>query len=205
MTKFMKKFLLVFTLILFNVFLITNLAEAECWCTCKISPTAANDFFRAANQNECQTNCCGGQNIQGCAATCNNLPIAEECTANPNLKGCCANPLTGQKEVDPNMASCSVNPNTPPSNGQTKNSSLTPPIDAGSFEQLIGRIIKAFLGIIGSISLLMFVYGGFILLTSQGKSDKIKTGQGTLVWASIGILVVFSSYALLNFVFKLFQ
>jgi len=69
---------------------------------------------------------------------------------------------------------------------------------------ILGRIIKALLGIVGSISLLMFIYGGITLLTSAGASEKIKKGQQTLVWASLGILVVFASYAVLKFVFSAF-
>lgn len=65
---------------------------------------------------------------------------------------------------------------------------------------LIGRIINALLGIVGSIALLMFVYGGFMWLTSGGAEDKIKKGKETLVWASLGLVIIFSAYALLNFV-----
>ncbi len=203
----MKKIIFIFVLILFNVFLIAGLAQAadpRCLCDCRVTPTSGSDFFITNNQGECQSNCCGSDPA-GCTATCTNLPTAEQCSANPNMAGCCASPLPGQKDVDPNMAGCPVNPNPPPSNPPAKSGSLDNPIAPGSIEQLIGRIIKAFLGIIGSISLLIFVYGGFILLTSQGNSSKIKTGQDTLVYASIGILVVFASYALLNFVFNVFN
>ena len=50
----------------------------------------------------------------------------------------------------------------------------------------------------------MFIYGGLLMLTSAGKSGQIQKGQQTLVWASLGILVVFSSYAILRFVFSAF-
>lgn len=81
---------------------------------------------------------------------------------------------------------------------------LDNPLGEDSIYVILGRIIKALLGIVGSISLLMFIYGGITLLTSAGASEKIKKGQQTLVWASLGILVVFASYAVLKFVFSAF-
>jgi len=66
--------------------------------------------------------------------------------------------------------------------------------------KLIGGIIKAALGIVGSIALLMFLYGGFLWLTSAGNEQKITKGKSVLVWAVIGLAVIFMSYAAVNFV-----
>ena len=78
------------------------------------------------------------------------------------------------------------------------------PIAEASIPLIVGRIIKAFLGIIGSISLVMFIYAGLLLLTAAGKSEQINKGRQTMVWASLGILIVFASYAILRFVFSAF-
>lgn len=67
---------------------------------------------------------------------------------------------------------------------------------------LIGKIINSALGIVGSITLLMFVYGGFIWMTSSGSSDKIKKGKDIILWSAIGLVVIFSSYALVAVVIK---
>ncbi|MBU1179848.1 pilin [Patescibacteria group bacterium] len=81
---------------------------------------------------------------------------------------------------------------------------LTNPLDpSGKYVQpevLIGRIISAVLGIVGSIALLMFIYGGFLWLTSGGSPEKIKKGKDVLVWAVIGLAIIFLSYTLVNFV-----
>ena len=63
------------------------------------------------------------------------------------------------------------------------------------------RVVKTALGIIGSIALIMFVYGGFLWLTSGGSPDKIKKGRDVVMWAGIGIIVILTSYILLKFVF----
>jgi hypothetical protein len=69
-----------------------------------------------------------------------------------------------------------------------------------SVNQLIGRIINAVLGVVGSLALLMFVYGGLVWMTASGASDKVQKGKDILIWATIGLIVIFMSYALVNFV-----
>ncbi len=65
---------------------------------------------------------------------------------------------------------------------------------------LIGRIITAVMGIVGSIALLMFVYGGLIWMTSSGNQEKVKKGRDIVLWSAIGLIVIFMSYALTRFV-----
>lgn len=63
---------------------------------------------------------------------------------------------------------------------------------------LINIIIKAALGIIGGLTLLMFVWGGFQWLTSAGNPEKVSAGSQTMIWAVIGVVVVLASYILLS-------
>jgi hypothetical protein len=63
---------------------------------------------------------------------------------------------------------------------------------------LIGTVLRGVLGLTGSIALLMFVYGGFLWLTSGGSPDKIKKAQGILVWATLGLLLIFGSYTIVD-------
>jgi len=79
---------------------------------------------------------------------------------------------------------------------------LQNPIDVSSPQALIGKIINVILGVVGSIALVMFVYGGITWMTSAGSADKIKKGREIVVWAVIGLVIIFSSYALVNFVIK---
>lgn len=66
---------------------------------------------------------------------------------------------------------------------------------------VIGRVINGILGITGSFALFMFIYGGFIMLTSAGNTEKITKGKNILIWAIIGILVIMGSYAIVRFIF----
>jgi len=77
---------------------------------------------------------------------------------------------------------------------------LTNPLPVDDLPSLIGMIIRAVLGLVGSVALLVFVYGGLVWLVSQGNPALIRQGQQTLAWATVGLAVVFMAYALVRFV-----
>ena len=60
----------------------------------------------------------------------------------------------------------------------------------------IGKYLFTF---IGALALMFFVYGGFMLIISQGNQEKIKQGTGAMVAAVAGLIVAFSAYALISF------
>lgn len=67
-----------------------------------------------------------------------------------------------------------------------------------SAQDVMGGLIKGALTVLGSLTLLMMVWGGFQWLTSAGNSDKVDAGKSTMIWAIIGVIVVFSSFILIN-------
>jgi len=56
------------------------------------------------------------------------------------------------------------------------------------------------LGIVGSLALIMFIYGGFTFLISAGSSDKVGQARKIIVAAVIGLIIVFTSYIIIKFV-----
>lgn len=78
--------------------------------------------------------------------------------------------------------------------------SLTNPLKVDTPQELIGQIINALLGIVGSLALLMFIYGGFVWMTAAGSQEKVTLGRNILVWATIGLITIFASYSLVNFI-----
>ncbi|MCC6639374.1 hypothetical protein IT409_02345 [Candidatus Falkowbacteria bacterium] len=66
--------------------------------------------------------------------------------------------------------------------------------------QIIGNIIKSGLSFLGIVALVMFLYGGLQMFFSRGDDKKIKQGRDTIIWAAIGLVVIFSSYALVSYV-----
>lgn len=62
-----------------------------------------------------------------------------------------------------------------------------------------GNIIGIFLGIIGTIALLIFIWSGIIWMTSMGDMEKVSNARETMIWAALGLFVIFISYILVRF------
>jgi len=77
---------------------------------------------------------------------------------------------------------------------------LNLPKDQTTIPTLLGRVINAILGIVGSLALVMFIYGGIIWMTSSGNAEQVTKGKNIVIWATIGLVVIFSAYALVSFV-----
>ena len=67
------------------------------------------------------------------------------------------------------------------------------------------KVIKSVLGIVGSVALLMIVYGGFLWLTSAGNTSQVEKGKQTLGWAGVGLAIIFGSAILVDLVIKALQ
>jgi len=65
---------------------------------------------------------------------------------------------------------------------------------------LLGKIISSILGVVGSLALVMFIYGGVTWMLSSGNQEQVTKGKNILIWATIGIVIIFTSYALVKFV-----
>ncbi|KKR56689.1 MAG: hypothetical protein UU08_C0009G0025 [Candidatus Uhrbacteria bacterium GW2011_GWE2_40_58] len=73
---------------------------------------------------------------------------------------------------------------------------LTNPLGTTDLRLIIGNIIRAILGLTGVLALVMFIYGGILWMVSSGEPTKVKKGMNTLIWAALGLVVIFSAYAL---------
>jgi len=62
-------------------------------------------------------------------------------------------------------------------------------------------LMKLILSLVGTISLLMFVYGGITFLLSAGSSSEVKKGTDILKAAVIGLLITFASVMIINLFF----
>lgn len=67
-------------------------------------------------------------------------------------------------------------------------------------QALLGKIINSALGIIGSLALVMFIYGGATWMLSAGNQEQVTKGKNILIWATLGLVIIFTSYALVRFV-----
>jgi hypothetical protein len=72
----------------------------------------------------------------------------------------------------------------------------------GDVPTLAGNFIKAGMGIIGTVALVIFIWAGFTWMTAGGDVKKVDNAKSTLIWAVIGIAVIFLSYGIVYFVIK---
>jgi|GEM_PF-2596776 len=88
-----------------------------------------------------------------------------------------------------------------------QNQVLQAPTDAMKYAgynpaKVIGRVISVLLLILGSIALIMFIFGGFTWMTAMGNDSRVATARKTLIWATAGMIVIFLSYIIVGFLLE---
>lgn len=87
--------------------------------------------------------------------------------------------------------------------GGTRDCAYVPsPIHATSVPALVKNTVDTILGVVGAAALGMFVYGGLVMMTSAGNSQRIEKGKTTLIWATVGLVAIFTSYGVLQIILK---
>lgn len=70
------------------------------------------------------------------------------------------------------------------------------------FLRIAVNIWTILMGVVGSLALAAFVYGGFVWILSAGSQERIAKGRMILTNAVIGLIIVFTSWMIVNFVFS---
>jgi len=73
--------------------------------------------------------------------------------------------------------------------------------ELNDFVRVFSFYYERVLGFVGSIALLMFIYGGIMFLVSSGSSEKVTQAKQIIIGAVIGLIIVFASYTIIQFVF----
>ncbi len=76
-------------------------------------------------------------------------------------------------------------------------------LEKENVQSLAGKLIQNVLGLIGIVALILVLYAGFLWMTSQGEAEKIKKAKNIMLYAVIGIFVIFAAYAILKFIFNI--
>lgn len=66
--------------------------------------------------------------------------------------------------------------------------------------EIIAFIINIFSWIIGAVSVIMIIYGGFRYITSGGNDTGVKDAKNTILYAIIGLVIVALAQIIVNFV-----
>jgi len=73
---------------------------------------------------------------------------------------------------------------------------------SNSMAQIIAAVIKAFLGLLGVIFVVLIIYAGYSWMTAQGEEEKVNKAKDTLRQAVIGLIIITAAYAITYFVFS---
>jgi len=71
-----------------------------------------------------------------------------------------------------------------------------------SIEKMVGNVITLVLPFLGSVALLMFVYGGFLWMVAGGSPERVAKGKQVFMWASIGLAIIFTAGMMVRLVFQ---
>jgi cytochrome bd-type quinol oxidase subunit 2 len=71
--------------------------------------------------------------------------------------------------------------------------------NVGDTLRIATTIINFFNSFIAIAVVLLLIYAGFLVLTSQGEEEKLKTAKNILLYIAIGLLLLVASYAIFNF------
>jgi hypothetical protein len=86
---------------------------------------------------------------------------------------------------------------------QNTNLNTTAGFDPGaSVGSIVAVVIKAFLGMLGVIFIILIVLAGYNWMTAAGDEQKVEKAKDEIKRAIIGLIIVTSAYAISYFVFK---
>lgn len=77
--------------------------------------------------------------------------------------------------------------------------SITSPTE---IPKLIGMILRTLFAVIGVVALVIFIYGGVLWMTAFGDDQRVKKGWDTMIWAALGLIVIFGSYIAVDFILR---
>jgi len=99
-----------------------------------------------------------------------------------------------------NAACCTTGTADPAGCSVCLTNPLTGTTKSEGIPTLLGNVINSVLGIIGSLALVMFIYGGATWMLSAGNQEQVTKGKNILIWATLGLVIIFTAYALVRFV-----
>lgn len=65
---------------------------------------------------------------------------------------------------------------------------------------LVGTYVTAFLGFVGTIAFVVFLYGGFLWLTARGNDDQVADAKKYLFNGTVGVAVIVLAYSAAYFI-----
>ncbi|MFA6594088.1 MAG: LamG-like jellyroll fold domain-containing protein [Candidatus Buchananbacteria bacterium] len=83
--------------------------------------------------------------------------------------------------------------------------SLSGIFGTASLGMIIGRILQVVFGLLGVVALLLIIYAGFLWMTAGGDPDKVNKAKKMIYNAIIGLVIIFSAFAIASFLMSWFN
>ena len=137
--------------------------------------------------------CCVAEACKGTCGTCNPTSETPQGTC---LDGevCCVLTSTITPTTTPST------PTAPPT--PTSLNDLDP-LKGADIPTVIGRVISTFLGLVGSIALLAFVYAGIVYMTAAAEPKRIQKAKDIMKNAFIGLVIIMFAYLITTYYFQI--
>ncbi len=65
---------------------------------------------------------------------------------------------------------------------------------------IVANVIRAALGLLGVVAVCLFIYAGFLWMTSGGSEEKVDRARKMLINATVGLTIILASFAITQFV-----
>ena len=76
------------------------------------------------------------------------------------------------------------------------------PLGTNDLQYVVTQVFNLAFGLAGLIALVYLIVGGYQYITSSGNPDAAEAAKGTIVNSIIGLIIVLTSFLLVNFALK---
>lgn len=80
--------------------------------------------------------------------------------------------------------------------GETTKTTLTNPLKAKTFSELVESIAKLAAEIGVPIAAIFIIYSGLLFVTARGNEEKLKSAKKTFMWAMIGAAILLGAWVI---------
>ena len=76
------------------------------------------------------------------------------------------------------------------------------PLGTHDLQYVVTQVFNLAFGLAGLVALIYLIIGGYQYITSSGNPDAAETAKGTIVNSIIGLIIVLTSFLLVNFTLR---
>jgi len=127
------------------------------------------------------------------------LPIAVSAQATPGVANTAGNQASPTSSIANNICKGILSTETGTISPSTTADSCAESGDR-SFTGLAKRIINVFSIVVGAVSVIMIIIGGFRYIISGGDSTGVTSAKNTILYAIVGLVIVLFSQVIIRFV-----